>query len=165
MLWLFFPSIAPIDDLISSVLHRILQYPNILSELILEQNQVLGHLSPSSTSSCSIPEDCFTTEAIRKLVKLDSVCRESFRANNQYTASDRTNIGSEDMILSNGIAIPSGQNILLNGWINHRDDELQKDNLGNYDTFEPFRHIGTNHTVTKTGNDFLLFGVGRHVCP
>ncbi|KAI9250131.1 cytochrome P450 [Phascolomyces articulosus] len=161
MLWLFFPSIAPVNELISSVLHRLLRHQEIMNELINEQSEVFGdHLYPDAGST-----DCFTIESVRKLVKLDSVCRESFRTNKGFTATDRTNVGGESVILSNGVAIPPGQDVLLNSWINHQDSKLQRDNIGNYEKFEPFRHLETNHRVTRTGDDFMLFGVGKHVCP
>ncbi|KAI9250128.1 cytochrome P450 [Phascolomyces articulosus] len=161
MTCLFFPSVPTIANLISAVFHRLLQHPEIIEELINEQNEVFGDPHYSNRGGGG----CFTIESARKLVKLDSVCRESFRTNKEFTASDRTNVGSESVILSNGVIIPPGQDVLLNLWINHQDNNLQKDTIGSYEKFEPYRHLETNHSVTKSGDDFLLFGIGKHVCP
>ncbi|KAI7853439.1 hypothetical protein BDC45DRAFT_570212 [Circinella umbellata] len=151
MLWLVFPSVATISELIASVLHRLLEQPKLINELINDQNEAFGDLA----SVDDIKNYLTSAESIRKLVKLDSVCRESFRISNDITASDRTNSDSNNVILSNGIIIPPS----------YHDSKVQKDTLENYDKFEPFRHLETQLTTTKTGEDSMLFGIGKHVCP
>ncbi|KAI9250130.1 cytochrome P450 [Phascolomyces articulosus] len=159
--WLFFPSLATVVNLISVVFHRLLRHPEIMKEIINEQNQVFGNHYSDDNS-----KDCFTIVSVRKLVKLDSVCRESFRTNKEFNVSERANVGRESVILSNGVVIPPGEfYVLFNLWINHQDSILQKDTIGSYEKFEPFRHLETSQSVTKTGDDFLLFGLGKHVCP
>ena len=104
IMWLVFPSVATIGQLIASVLHRLLEQPELIDELISEQREVFGDIA----SGDDVKDHLTTTESIRKLVKLDSICRESFRANNDNTGSDRTNSGCDSVVLSNGVVIPSG---------------------------------------------------------
>ena len=55
--------------------------------------------------------------------------------------------------------------VLLNFWANHHDNDLQKDSIGNYNKFEPFRYVGMGRPSTKIGDDYLVFGEGKHACP
>lgn len=50
-------------------------------------------------------------------------------------------------------------------WGNHQDASLQRDAIGDYDQFKPFRFVGLDRPSTKVGDDFLLFGLGSHACP
>ncbi|KAG2225624.1 hypothetical protein INT45_013735 [Circinella minor] len=91
-----------LQDLIENYPQPVEKQPKLIDELINEQNEVFGDL----VFEDDIKNYLTSVESIRKLVELDSVCRESFRANNDITASDRTNSGSDNVILSNGVIIP-----------------------------------------------------------
>ncbi|KAI8147549.1 cytochrome P450 [Fennellomyces sp. T-0311] len=153
MIVLIFASVHTTTEHGTIVLYRLLQHPDIIEELLREQNEVLG----GST--------LFTGEVVRKLVKLDSVCREALRFKNDFFALPHRNVSGGNIALSNGVVIKPGDNVLLNVWSNHRDSNLQRDIHGNHDTFEPFRFVNTDRPATKIGDDYLVFGEGKHACP
>ncbi|KAI9470411.1 cytochrome P450 [Zychaea mexicana] len=157
---LIFASVATTTEHGALVLYRMLQHPEIVDELVQEQKDVFGEDILNSKDN-----NVFTGESLRKLVKLVSVCREAIRMRNEYLTLPHTNIGKQSFTLSNGVVIPPGQEVLLDVWANHHDSRLQRDNLGNYDKFEPFRHLEIGRSSTKIGDDYLVFGEGKHACP
>lgn len=58
-----------------------------------------------------------------------------------------------------------GHDVLINMWGNHRDAKIQRDTIGDHHDFKPFRFVGLDRQSTKIGDDFLMFGQGRHACP
>ncbi|OAD73715.1 CYP5311 protein, partial [Phycomyces blakesleeanus NRRL 1555(-)] len=57
-----------------------------------------------------------------------------------------------------------GEEVLIDIWKNHRDPEIQND-LKDVEQFKPFRFVSSEKQATKVGEDFLVFGMGRHACP
>ncbi|KAI9470409.1 cytochrome P450 [Zychaea mexicana] len=157
MIALTFAAIHTTSEHATVVLYRLLQQPEIIDELLQEQKEVFGDDHTNS--------NVFTGDAIKKLVKLDSVCREALRAKNVFLDLPHSNTGGQSITLSNGVVIPSGHDVLLNQWMNHHDNELQKDTAGNYDNFEPFRYVDMHCPSTKIGDGYLTFGEGKHACP
>ncbi|KAI9257382.1 cytochrome P450 [Phascolomyces articulosus] len=64
-----------------------------------------------------------------------------------------------------GAIILLGHDVLLNVWVNHHDSDFQKDSNGNHYKFDPFRHLSASRPASKIGNDYLVFGEGKHACP
>ncbi|KAI9257383.1 cytochrome P450 [Phascolomyces articulosus] len=159
MIALIFASVHTTTEHATIVLYRLLEQPEIMAELIEEQKLVYG-----DNLYCN-NDEVFTSDSIKQLVKLDSVCREALRAKNEFLSLPHTNSSNQNIILSNGVVIPPGHDVLVNFWMNHRDTDLQKDTIGNYNKFEPFRYVDMHRPATKIGDDFLVFGEGRHACP
>ncbi|KAG2224161.1 hypothetical protein INT45_000176 [Circinella minor] len=163
MIVLVFVSVFTTTEHATIVLYRILQHPEIMDELIKEQKEIYGNDIILNKNNKS--EDIFTADSVKKLIKLDSLCREALRTKNEYFQLPHTNISKQNITLSNGVIIPPDHDVLVNFWANHRDKELQKDTIGNHDKFEPFRYVGMGRPSTKIGDDFLVFGEGKHACP
>ncbi|KAI9246698.1 cytochrome P450, partial [Phascolomyces articulosus] len=140
------------------VLYRLLQHPEVTEELLKEQQQVLQEsgLDPNGKSV-----DVFTCDVLKKMLKLDSVVRESLRLRNQFYELPHTNIRNHNVVLSNGTIIPPDRDVLINLWHNHHHGEGEE-NIGE---FKPFRFVDTRYPATKVGDNYLVFGEGKHACP
>ena len=106
MIVLVFASVFTTTEHATIVLYRILQHPEVIDELIEEQKEIYGHdiiLNKNNNS-----EEIFTADSIKKLIKLDSVCRESLRTKNEYFQLPHTNSSKQNITLSNGVVIPPG---------------------------------------------------------
>ncbi|KAI7858128.1 cytochrome P450 [Circinella umbellata] len=163
MIVLVFVSVFTTSEHATIVLYRILQHPETIDELIKEQKEIYGDDIILNKNNKS--EDVFTADSVKKLTKLDSLCREALRSKNEYFQLPHTNISKQNITLSNGVIIPPNHDVLVNFWANHHDEELQRDTIGNYDKFEPFRYVGMGRPSTKVGDDYLVFGEGKHACP
>ncbi|KAG2224162.1 hypothetical protein INT45_000177, partial [Circinella minor] len=161
MIGLIFAAVHTTSEHGTMILYRLLKHPEIINELIEEQKQVFK----DNFNSCNGDYDDITTESLKKLVKLDSVCRETLRVKNDFLTLPHANISNKHIVLSNGVAIPPGQDVLLNAWANQHDSDFQKDSKGNYYEFMPFRYVGIDRPSTKIGDDYLVFGEGKHACP
>ncbi|KAJ8660802.1 hypothetical protein O0I10_003445 [Lichtheimia ornata] len=164
LLALFFASIHTTSENSTIVLYRIMQNPEIIDVLLEEQNEVLEK-HYGTNIDYSDTTKLFTGEVIKDLVKLDSVCREAMRSRNSYLELPHTYVGKSRITLSCGAVIEPGHDVLINMWGNHRDAKIQRDTIGDHHDFKPFRFVGLDRQSTKIGDDFLMFGQGRHACP
>ena len=105
--WMFaliFASIHTTSENATVVIYQLLQHPELMEELLEEQNEVLERHGLQATEG----SDAFTFDIIKEFVKLDSVCREAMRLKNQYYELPHCNIGNNSIVLSNGTVIPPG---------------------------------------------------------
>ncbi|KAB5577915.1 cytochrome P450 [Coniochaeta sp. 2T2.1] len=111
--------------------------------------------------------------ALRQMVKLDSLFRESARLNSFVTLGlNRVVTARNGLVTPSGIRLPQGTHVCVPCYAVLRDGEVYED----AQTFEPFRFAvprtgsqgeekGARKTFTTTGNDYLVFGHGRSACP
>ncbi|KAI8337991.1 cytochrome P450 [Chlamydoabsidia padenii] len=142
------------------VFYRLLDNPEVMEELLEEQNQVLKDAGYDS----DVGPEVFNRDILNKLVKLDSVIRESCRLRNDYIALPHKNISNKIITLSGGAMIRPGEHAFICRFSNHRDENLHKvsDDIA---TFNPYRFVNQDTNSTKGGEDFLFFGMGKHACP
>ncbi|CAO3627504.1 unnamed protein product [Cunninghamella blakesleeana] len=141
--------------------YRILSYPGLIDELLEEQNQVLE--SEGIDKNCG-PE-VFTRELLNKFVKLDSAIRESLRIKNAYIDLAHVNFSDKNIVLSGGAVIRPGEYVFVDSYSNHMNPEIQKSGENDLETFEPLRYLNAEKNSAKVGEDFLIFGLGKHACP
>ncbi|ORX50564.1 cytochrome P450 [Hesseltinella vesiculosa] len=98
----------------------------------------------------------------RRLVKLDSFLREAFRFGGNDLGHAHTNITQHDVVLKSGAVIRPGDEVYINFWHLHFHYPSKDEKPLN--EFNPFRHVG-DKSVTKVGEDFVSFGMGKHACP
>ncbi|CAO3627492.1 unnamed protein product [Cunninghamella blakesleeana] len=141
-------------------LYRIMNHPGLIDDLLKEQNEVLESEGIDKDNGPEV----FTREILNKFVKLDSAIREAFRIKNVYFDLPHKNISKENIVLSSGIIIRPGESVYINTYANHFDSDIQNtiDNLREY---KPYRFLNTGKNATKIGDDFLVFGMGKHACP
>ncbi|CAO3627488.1 unnamed protein product [Cunninghamella blakesleeana] len=157
---LIFAAIHTTSENSTISLYRIMSHPGLVDELLEEQNQVLK--DEGLDENCG-PE-VFTREILNKFVKLDSAIRESFRCRNDNISLPHKNISNESIILSNGVTIRPGESVYINMFSNHYNTDIQKA-LDDIREYSPLRFVDSGKNSTKIGDDFLLFGMGRHACP
>lgn len=164
---LIFASIHTTSENSTVIMYRLLQHPELIPELLEEQNRVLSeHLGEDVVKSTDDAVSLFTFDVIRNLPKLDSLCRESLRLRNDFLTLPHKYMGKSNFTLSNGVVIKPGEYALINAYYNHRAEDIQHDNTGNHDVFQPFRYADvTDRQSTKIGDDYLIFGLGKHACP
>ncbi|KAI9250550.1 cytochrome P450 [Phascolomyces articulosus] len=181
LLFLTFASIHTTTENGTIVLYRLLQNPDVLNELLEEQNDVLRQevfttIDPDKQQNGGNPSHVFTADRIKKMTKLDSVCREALRLRSQFYELAHTNVTNQNIVLSNGTVIPPDGDVLINFWHNHHNKKEGKYNdvdskhidVNEYDDlaeFKPFRYVNTGYPSTKVGDDYLVFGEGKHACP
>lgn len=148
-------------------MYRLLQHPELIPELLEEQNQVLcEYLGEDVVNSTDDAVLLFTFDVVRNLPKLDSLCRESLRLRNDYFTLTHKYLGKNKITLSNGAVVKPGEYVLINTWYNHTADDIQHDNSGGFSDFQPFRYANLRDRLsTKIGDDYLIFGLGKHACP
>ena len=63
------------------------------------------------------------------------------------------------MITNSVIVLLLDGDVLINFWHNHHsgNDDLQE--------FKPFRYVNSGYPSTKVGDNYLVFGEGKHACP
>lgn len=164
---LIFASIHTTSENSTVVMYRLLQHPELIPELLEEQNQVLcEYLGEDVVNSTDDAVLLFTFDVVRNLPKLDSLCRESLRLRNDYFTLTHKYLGKNKITLSNGAVIKPGEYVLINTWYNHTADDIQHDNSGGFSDFQPFRYANLqDRQSTKIGDDYLIFGLGKHACP
>ena len=105
--WMFsliFASVHTTSENATIVIYRLLENPELMEELLQEQNEVLRcHGVEAGKGS-----EAFSFNIIKEFVKLDSVCREALRLKNQYFELSHTNVSGKNVVLSNGVIIPPG---------------------------------------------------------
>lgn len=107
LLVLIFASVHTTSENGTIVISRLLQHPEVIGELLEEQDRVLREagLDPNQGTSVAL----FTFEIIKNMPKLDSVCRESLRLRSQFYELAHTNIRNHNVVLSNGTVVPPGK--------------------------------------------------------
>lgn len=58
-----------------------------------------------------------------------------------------------------------GEDVIINTWYNHRNNSIQKIQGDDYTNYNPFRFVGSDRQAARIGDDFLVFGEGKHACP
>ncbi|KAI9490025.1 cytochrome P450 [Zychaea mexicana] len=146
-----FTSVLTTSGTLVGVLYQLAKSPaESISELRKEQ-QEQGQEGPASSY-------------YKRLVKLDSFIRESFRYSMKDLAHPHTNVSKENVVLSNGTVIRPGEEVYTNFWHVNFDKTVQND-LEDPSEFKPFRFVGRDKQSTKCSADYLMFGLGRHACP
>ncbi|KAF8934048.1 cytochrome P450 [Dissophora ornata] len=97
---------------------------------------------------------------LKKLIKMDSFIREVLRY--QLPRITATHRARADVTLSNGMVITKGTRATVNVHSVHQKEALQGPEP---EEFRPWRFVGKNRGAVKAGTDFVVFGLGRHVCP
>ncbi|KAI8142536.1 cytochrome P450 [Fennellomyces sp. T-0311] len=128
-----------------AVIAQLARHPEYTSELLEEQNDIGDNLDSA---------------AYKRMVKLDSFIRESFRYTTDTIFHPHTNVTKENVVLSNGSIIRPGEEVYTNFWDLNRGHKAQ-DDFDDLDTFKPFRYVGLNKQATKCSSDYLFFGLGR----
>ncbi|KAI9019971.1 cytochrome P450 [Phycomyces nitens] len=157
---LIFASIHTTSEASTVVLYRILANPEIVDELRKEQEEVFREEGTDKNFGAQV----FTRDIIKKFVKLDSVCREASRLKSEFIKFGHEYDGPSPITLSNGAIISPGDDVLIDLWKNHRDSEIQH-GMEDPCEFKPFRFVNADKQSTKVGEDYLVFGMGRHACP
>ncbi|KAI8062563.1 cytochrome P450 [Gongronella butleri] len=98
----------------------------------------------------------------RRLVKLDSMMREGLRFGASDLGHAHTNTGDAPVVLRSGAVIQPGEEVYISLFDVHYNYANKDEKPLN--EFDPFRHVHGN-TVTKVGEDFVTFGLGKHACP
>ncbi|CAO3571088.1 unnamed protein product [Mortierella alpina] len=101
-----------------------------------------------------------TEKVVRKLVKMNSFVRETFRY--QVKRLFGAHMARKDVALSNGMKITRGATAIANITSVHFNEELQGEDTAE---FQPFRFVGKSKNANKASVDMLQFGMGRHACP
>ncbi|ORX60471.1 cytochrome P450 [Hesseltinella vesiculosa] len=158
---LVFSSMFTTAETAAVAIYRLVQFPEMAEELYQEQVEVLE----AAGFDASAGPEVFTEDMVKKLVKLESVIRETGRAGPRCVRLPHTNITNETIVLSCGACIPPGENCFINVYANHNDPDLQR-SIDDLSEFKPFRFVGleTNSAVMAS-DSFLVFGLGKHSCP
>jgi cytochrome P450 len=114
-----------------------------------------------------VPKDGkWTKSLLNKLVKCDSVIKESLRATPFGNRGLMRAVMVDDLTTPDGIRLPKGGMVSL--LVMAQNDE---DVFPNPWKFSPFRYSdlrekeGSNASFVSLGDRFLPFGYGRHSCP
>ncbi|KAI8580337.1 hypothetical protein K450DRAFT_238040 [Umbelopsis ramanniana AG] len=153
---LVFASIHTTTENTTMVLYWLMKYPQYIDELLEEQKEAIE----SEGTKGQDPELSF--DVIKKLVKLDSFVREVLRQRTVGLSLQHKNINKQDIELSNGIIIPSGEHIYFNSWDVSRATDLQGEDA---EDFQPWRFVQSNKQAVRIGEDHITFGMGKHACP
>ncbi|KAI8065228.1 cytochrome P450 [Gongronella butleri] len=157
---LIFAALHTTSENSTVVLYRLMQNPGLWDELYREQNEVLE----AAGYDASVGPEVFTREILNKFVKMDSVIRESARMRNDFINLPHNNVSKTTLTLSNGAVVLPGENVYVNLHWNHNDGDLDAV-LKDAQKFKPMRYLNQEKNATKIGEDFLLFGLGKHACP
>lgn len=121
----------------------------------------------------------WSTRNVAKMVKADSVMRETLRLQTMGTRQVvRKVVVDGGIVTDTGVRLPKGCSVGFLGQPSHYDDDIYDDALD----FDPFRfsrvreaekqdkngsatNSGTASAFVSTSPDYLPFGTGRHACP
>ncbi|KAL1936444.1 hypothetical protein VTP01DRAFT_578 [Rhizomucor pusillus] len=81
------------------------------------------------------PASLFTFDTIRSLPELGSLCRESLRLRNIFLSLPPKRVRKTNFTFSNGVGIKPIENVQINTYYNHREEDIQHDNLGRHGDF------------------------------
>lgn len=108
----------------------------------------------------------WTKAMVSKLVKCDSVCKETLRTTPFGSRGPIRKVMVDNLVTEDGITLPKGAlvSILLTS-------QLDEDVFEDPSKFSPFRYAelrekgDTGASLVSLGERFLPFGYGRHACP
>jgi cytochrome P450 len=149
---LVFASIHTTTENTTMTLYWLMKYPQYTKELLEEQKEVIEREGTKGQD----PELSF--DVIKKLVKLDSFVREVFRHRTVGLSLPHKNKSNQDIELSNGIVVPSGEIVHFNSWDVSRATDLQGETA---EEFNPWRFVESNKQAVRIGEDHITFGMGR----
>ncbi|KZT00342.1 cytochrome P450 [Laetiporus sulphureus 93-53] len=153
MLTLVFFSIHTTTKRTTICLYNLAKYPQFLQELLDEQKAILGDNWMDGT---------VTLDHLKRLVKLDSFIRESFRTGGRSIALPHKIVGMDAWALPGGFVLPKGTVVNINTDDVYYSPELQGPNP---EEFNAWRFVGTDKGAARIGPDMVAFGLGRHACP
>lgn len=149
---LVFASIHTTTENTTMVLYWLMKYPQYTQELLEEQKEVI---ESEGTKGQDVE---LTFDVVKKLVKLDSFVREVFRQRTVGLVLQHKNISKDDIELSNGTVVPSGENVFINSWEISRSPDLQGDDA---EDFRPWRFVESRKQAVRIGEDHITFGIGK----
>ncbi|CAO3609079.1 unnamed protein product [Cunninghamella blakesleeana] len=172
---LFFVGVLTTVGTTIGVIMGLVKQKELLEELQKEQEQAIDNeiqeqkqLGTSKlTDNDVIDRDEFMIKNInhiyRRMAKLDSYLRESFRYGANTIGHSHTNISDHDVVLKSGAVIKPGEAVYINLYHVHQNNKnkLEED----LSEFKAFRHVGQQTPSTKVGENYLLFGMGKNACP
>ncbi|KAK7959440.1 uncharacterized protein PG986_004294 [Apiospora aurea] len=152
---------------------------NLVLDLISSRAEVLDELRNEITTVLAETQGVWTKTAMYRMVKLDSVFRESARLNTlTAVALRRVVVAPEGLTTPSGLHIPHGNFCAVPSLGVLTDDRKYP----GANEFDPFRFVDLRRLVdtgerlpdhmerarmsfAATGNDYLAFGNGRQACP
>ncbi|KAG0163763.1 hypothetical protein DFQ28_009719 [Apophysomyces sp. BC1034] len=166
---MIFVGVHTTTEATTHVVYQLVVHHECIEELLEEQEEVLREeaaargiiYDPTKASD----DGLFSPEVYKKLVKLDSFIRETFRARSRGFNHAHTHTGKKDIVLRSGAVIHPGEEVYINMWHVHHDEKTQKAANEDIYNFHPYRYVGLGKQATKIGDDFVTFGLGRHACP
>ncbi|KAF7727491.1 hypothetical protein EC973_007469 [Apophysomyces ossiformis] len=166
---LVFVGVHTTSEATTYVVYQLMTHPEYIEELWKEQEQVLREeaeargivYNPQTASK----DKLLCPDSYKRMVKLDSFIRESFRTRSRAFLHAHTHVGDQDIVLKSGAIIHPGEEVYINMWHVHNDKTVQKAANEDLDKFVPYRYIGLDKPASKIGDDFVTFGLGRHACP
>ena len=156
-----------------------LTFTNVILDLVSSKSEYIEELR---TEVATVLNECggvWTKAALARMIKLDSVFRESARLNTSVAVGLRRKVvAKEGLTPPSGVHIPYGNICAVPSLAVLTDDRVYPD----AGTFHPFRFVEQRHdidtgdrpkdhvtstrlTFPATSNDYLAFGNGRQACP
>ncbi|CAO3660586.1 unnamed protein product [Umbelopsis ramanniana] len=149
---LVFASIHTTTENTTSVLYWLMKHPEYVDELLEEQKTVI------ESEGTKGQESELSFNVIKKLVKLDSFVREVLRHRTIGLSLQHMNISKQDITLSNGVVVPSGEIVYFNSWDVSRAEDLQGEDP---EEFKPWRFVESSKQAVRIGEDHIFFGMGK----
>ncbi|KAG0225391.1 cytochrome P450 [Mortierella sp. GBAus27b] len=142
------------------VLDQISSERQATRQKMLESGEVASEQDFQGTDLDPSKDRELSAAAIKRMVKMDSFVRETFRYRTERLSLPHMARGP--VTLSNGMVIRKGEKVIANMFSVHHNDNLQGEDASE---FRPWRFVGKSKGATKVASDFLPFGMGRHACP
>ncbi|KAG0293723.1 hypothetical protein BGZ98_002054 [Dissophora globulifera] len=174
LLILVLASVHGTADTSANLLYYMAAFPQHMDTLYTEQQDVMDAIrqereqkrqeclrkgEPISEELEPSRDRDLTSNAIRRMVHMDSFVREVFRYRTErLTLMHRAR---KDVTLSNGKTISKGNIVIMNLLSAHYGSDQGED----VSEFRPWRFVGKSKAASKAGADFLPFGMGKHGCP
>jgi len=148
MLILNFGSVYTMTTSFTQVLYHLAAHPECLEPLRKEIEM-------------TIAQNRWTIPALSQMRKLDSFLKESQRITGLSAASTYRQV-LKPFTFSDGISVSPGTTIAIAAHYTHLDNAIYAE----ANTFKPFRFADSDNGYFVTpSDDYLPFGVGRHLCP
>ncbi|CAG8565208.1 793_t:CDS:10, partial [Dentiscutata heterogama] len=138
---IIFAAIHTTSQAISNVLYEYGARHEYWKELLEENNRI----------SHEVKDEYLSIQEVNKMVRLDSFIRETLRFWQPI-------VGLEHKTLNDFYTFSNGRNVYMYTAEIHDTDP-------NTNTFDGFQYVEKNFRATKTGREYILFGLGRHACP
>ncbi|KAF9114520.1 hypothetical protein BGX27_010577 [Mortierella sp. AM989] len=181
LLMLVLASVHTTSDSSTNLCYYLAAFPEYMEPLLEEQREVLDQiekerqaLRQKTLDSGEVASEHdfegteldpkkdrdLTSSAVKRMTHMDSFVREVFRYRSERLSLPH--LARKDVVLSNGMVISKGRQVIVNVRSVHQDHNKQgEDPL----EFRPWRFVGKSKSATKVSNDFLTFGMGKHACP